>query len=532
MSGQKFFRAPFAVTGDKTAIPDTAQVDGSISWPEGFGFDYQRDPETDPDAKRMPRNQTNQYLFDITSNLLEYQLAGFPEWVTAAQNGGVDVSYPINAYVRHNGGSGTDWAVYASLIDGATKEPGVDVDWQDEWVLFNPSSLADLKATQAQVNEGTGTKLAGALELVKAAREGRWYYGGAAVYGTPADLTLAMPGSAAFTLVAGATVSFSVPTTNVGGDMTLKVDAQAATALRLSDGSQLAPGDLSAAGGVYTVVFTGTQWRLVQPTLSQLARYASAGDGAIFGYIATNTPGALTTQVTMGFGNCRDSTNQRSIPRTSPMAKSLTAQWVAGNGNGGRDQVTGPAANETWHVHAILNDTTAATDILLSKSPTAPNLPGGYTYFRRVFSILLDASAQIRQFLHLPDDYVALKTRGVEWAVTANGVAAGTLRDIGVPKGLKLKVRFYHQSQGVGGSNPNPALSGVYDPDIGVPVFGTPTQWAQHRIQWSDANTRYGTLVFEEWCNTNAQVYTASNDTGDTIAGGVLGWYDQRGRFV
>jgi hypothetical protein len=523
----KFIRSPFAVTGDRTAIPETVQPGGSMSWPEGFGPDYERDPTTDPDAKRIPREETNQYLFDLSDNIRQYQVAGFPVYAPPSENGGVAVAYPINAYVRWNGGAGVAWVVYYSLINNNNVEPGTD---PAKWAVFDPVSLASLKATQGETNTGEGTKLAGALELVRAAREGRWTFGGAATYDSANALLVDLPGAAIFAQVQGARVSFTVPTPNPAGAMTLKVDALATFPLKANNGDDLGASDL-VAGIVYDAVSTGTQWRLVNPTPSQLMRYAQAGDGAIFGYIATNTPGFTASQITMGFGNCRDATNSRSIARPAPMAKSILTLWAAGNGNGGRDQVAAFAANATIHVHAILNDTTGATDVLISASPTAPTLPGGYAYSRRVFSIILDAAANIVQFLHLGDK-VKLKARGTEWANTGNGVAAGILRDVGVPKGLKLTVQFYYQSQGLGGSNPNPALSGIYDPDVPLPVFGTSTQWAQIRVQWNNGNDRYQTRIVDMECNTNAQVYTASNDTGDTIAGGVLGWWDYRGRFV
>lgn len=532
MSAQKWYKTPFALSGDKTAVPNAVQGDGSVSYGEGWGPDYERDPDTDPDAKRFPRDENNQLLFDLTSNVREYQLAGFPEWVTAAQNDGVPVGYPINACVRWNGGAGTAWVVYYAVIDNATAEPGTD---PAQWKVFAVVSAADLKANQTQTNQGTGAdKLVGAIELVVAAREGRWVYAGAATYATAVDLTVTMPGGASFAQVANAQVAFQVPTLNTSGGMTLKVGALSAMPLRASDGMELQANDL-VPGQIYDAVSTGSQWRIKGTLPSQLMRFASAGDGSIFGYTATNTPGALNTQVTMGIGNCRDSTNQRSIPRTAPIAKSLSSQWVAGNGNGGRDQVAAPAANETWHVHAILNDTTGVTDVLLSKSLTAPNMPSGYTFFRRVFSLLLDASANIRQFYHMPNDYVEWAQRGVEWAATPNGVATGTLRDLGVPKGLILLVKFYYSSQNFGGNNANPAFTGVYNPNKGanaVPTFGQPTQWAQIRVQFNDANERYQTAVFDQYCSTNAQVYTASNDTGDLIAGGVIGYTDNRGRFV
>ena len=211
------------------------------------------------------------------------------------------------------------------------------------------------------------------------------------------------------------------------------------------------------------------------------------------------------------------------------MAKNLTAVWAAGNNNGGRDLSTALAAGQTWHVFAIFNSSTLAVDVLFSQSPTSPTMPSGYVYFRRIMSIILEAaSTSIRQFIQTGNN-VALTVRGVEWSSTANGAASSYLRTVGVPTGLKLLVSFFYQSTNVGGNAANPAFSGVYDPDVGVPTFGIPTQWAQIRVSWSGVNDRYQTRIVEQWCNTAAQVYTASNDTGDVIGGGVLSWVDQRG---
>jgi hypothetical protein len=160
----KFFAYPFAVAGNKTAVPNATQLDGSVSWQEGWGPDYQADPDGNPDAKLIPRSPFNQIMFDMSANLRQYQMQGFPQWATAADNGGVAVSYPINAFVVWNGGSGTDWTVYQSLIDGATAEPGTD---PDEWAEFSSTAaIALLKAnnlsdltnvTAARSNLGLGS---------------------------------------------------------------------------------------------------------------------------------------------------------------------------------------------------------------------------------------------------------------------------------------------------------------------------------------------------------------------------------------
>lgn len=163
MSATKFIRVPFATTGDRVAIPDVVEGDGSISWPQGFGPKYALDP-TDPDALRVPRGETNQYLYDLSANVRAWQVGGFPEWITSAQNGGTPVSYPLASYCRHNG-SGT-WRVYRAKINNASLEPGVGA-WATEWdevtagsgaPLIAANNLSDLASvTTARTNLGLGS---------------------------------------------------------------------------------------------------------------------------------------------------------------------------------------------------------------------------------------------------------------------------------------------------------------------------------------------------------------------------------------
>ena len=44
MNLPKFIRYPFAATGDKTSVPDDVEPSGNISYAEGYGFDYERNP--------------------------------------------------------------------------------------------------------------------------------------------------------------------------------------------------------------------------------------------------------------------------------------------------------------------------------------------------------------------------------------------------------------------------------------------------------------------------------------------------------
>lgn len=92
----KKFIIPFAATGDKTAVPNTLQPDGTVSYAQGFGPDYELDKTLDPvNAKDVPRDQTNQLYFDLTDAVGEQQLYGVALW------GADRAPYPLNARAYH-----------------------------------------------------------------------------------------------------------------------------------------------------------------------------------------------------------------------------------------------------------------------------------------------------------------------------------------------------------------------------------------------------------------------------------------------
>lgn len=117
----KYFSYAFAQDGDKTAIPDAIQLDGSVSYDGGWGYDYQRpDDGSDPLSKNIPRDQTNQLYFDITDNIKHWQDFTAPAWSTARAAAG----YKKNARVTYTGG-----VIWQSKADNNTGEPGVGADW-------------------------------------------------------------------------------------------------------------------------------------------------------------------------------------------------------------------------------------------------------------------------------------------------------------------------------------------------------------------------------------------------------------------
>lgn len=115
----KKFVVPFATTGNKTAVPDTLQPDGTVSYAQGFGPDYELDKTVDPvNAKDVPRAQTNQLYYDLTDAVGEQQLYGVALW------GADRAPYPLNARAYHTG------KLWRSNVANNSGEPGI-VGWDD-----------------------------------------------------------------------------------------------------------------------------------------------------------------------------------------------------------------------------------------------------------------------------------------------------------------------------------------------------------------------------------------------------------------
>lgn len=148
----KIFKVPFAATGDKTVVPIPTQPDGSVSWTQGYGFDYQRKLDgSDPLAKPFPRNQHNQILNDITTALGEIQVNGFALWSADG------APYPVNATVRHNGVN------YVSRIDNNSVTPADGASWRIQGdIPLSTESVAGLVklSTFAEVADSTNNTVA------------------------------------------------------------------------------------------------------------------------------------------------------------------------------------------------------------------------------------------------------------------------------------------------------------------------------------------------------------------------------------
>lgn len=138
----KYFSVVFAKDGDRTTVPDPAQMDGTLSFDIGYGVDYALDPMADPDAILIERRKFNYLLYAITSSLAALQ-TDFPQWVSSADNDGAPFAYKNGAVVRYT----VDGNLWQSIQAANTATPGSDIT---KWILFG-SQWALTAALTAEV---------------------------------------------------------------------------------------------------------------------------------------------------------------------------------------------------------------------------------------------------------------------------------------------------------------------------------------------------------------------------------------------
>lgn len=121
---------PFAEAGDRAAMPDIP-VGTDSNYQTGYPSQYEEDPVVNPGtAKFVERDKSNQLYNDITANIKEWQEHVYPEFITAAVNGGAPFSYTKGSIVSF---SGVD---YISFEDG-----NEDVPPSDKWIVYNPLNV-------------------------------------------------------------------------------------------------------------------------------------------------------------------------------------------------------------------------------------------------------------------------------------------------------------------------------------------------------------------------------------------------------
>lgn len=135
----KYFKTPFAKNGDRVSVPESTQVDGSVSFEQGYGIDYERDQDTDPQAKDIGRDSFNGIFHDMTEAVGEIQSSGVAQWISG-------VSYPKGALVWRNK------VLHLSISDANTSVPP-----SDKWTVLYDKSNTTVDKNNFIRAEGTKT---------------------------------------------------------------------------------------------------------------------------------------------------------------------------------------------------------------------------------------------------------------------------------------------------------------------------------------------------------------------------------------
>jgi len=216
-------------------------------------------------------------------------------------------------------------------------------------------------------------------------------------------------------------------------------------------------------------------------------------------------------------GRARSADNTATLTLTATLTKQIDAAWTAGDDAGG--MFTGSvAADTTYHVFLIRKDSDGSIDAGIDVSATAANAPAGYTAYRRVGSVLTDASGNIMPFKIVGDF--------VRWTAPTQDVNASlgltpTSYAIKTPLGLKLPaVIAFSGDQGTSGT----LFGWVYSPDDSDP--STPSSSDHNYATSGDAGTTSNHMMVQT--NASSQVRAVYSTAARPIYITTLGWIDRR----
>ena len=118
------------------------------------------------------------------------------------------------------------------------------------------------------------------------------------------------------------------------------------------------------------------------------------------GLMVSNNGIDINHDITVGRGECADSTDTTKITLSSPMVKKIDANWSPGTNQGGFPSGITLGPNVWYNVFAIMKDD-YTVDIGFDVDSGASNLladASGYNYYRRIGSVKTDGNFNISRF--------------------------------------------------------------------------------------------------------------------------------------
>ena len=250
-------------------------------------------------------------------------------------------------------------------------------------------------------------------------------------------------------------------------------------------------------------------------TYAQLTNSAAALTGFLGG-LTLSTAGSSGT-FGIASGVAVDSTSALFMSLPSAFTKT-TGAFSAGTGNGALDAST--IANSTWYHVFLIGSPGVTSDILISLSPTAPTLPGGFTLFRRIGSMKTDGSAHWIAFIQNRDTFswnVAIFDKS-----NATPAASWEYVTLTVPTGAKVRPIFGIFGNSTDSSTHYLSLNNGNSTPSGNVVIIQNTR--------ADNNPSDGTSVDAYYTNTSAQIHFLGASASMQYSIFTNGWIDDRGQ--
>ncbi len=260
---------------------------------------------------------------------------------------------------------------------------------------------------------------------------------------------------------------------------------------------------------------TGQTYWYVDPAGGLLPRSYLAGLGL-------SNAADTAHDITVAAGACRDSTNAYDMVLASALTKQSDVTWAVGTNAGGAFPGMTSAAL-TYHCFIIRKDSDGTIDAGFDSSVTAANKPAGYTYYRRVGSLITDGSGNISQFYQWGDLFLYL-TPTLDITTTNPGINLVS-PVLYVPLGSRTmaRINFNIVTTGI---TPRVYLQSPNVADMAP--SGTAAPLVSYRAV-STTNSGFEGDVLTSLSSTIG--YRLDNSDADLVVRiSTLGWTDRRGR--
>lgn len=143
MTVKRYLR-PFANNAvpdtDITFIPDVGTDATAVNYQTGYNARYSLQYGVNPQALPVERQYFNGLVNEMTSNLMDVQLFGFPEWYDYTSTSDPVLTYSVGSLVRYRTSTSSPYQLYRCIADGTQTVPTDATKW--ETILTTSQTLA------------------------------------------------------------------------------------------------------------------------------------------------------------------------------------------------------------------------------------------------------------------------------------------------------------------------------------------------------------------------------------------------------